>query len=169
MAAFNHRRLLLFRNNLLRLLLLRRRQKRRKKYKKRFWIRRIYAERQQKGEFHLLVKELNMFDHEYFFQCFRMSPGLLDKLLSWVGPHIKKKTTNIREPIGPKERLCVCLRFLVTGDAQTTIAASYRISPAVVGRIIGETCEVLWKIMIEKGFLKMPCTLEEWKTIANEF
>jgi hypothetical protein len=49
MASLNRRRLLLLRSNLLRLLLLRRRQKRRTKYKKRFWIRRIYAERQQKG------------------------------------------------------------------------------------------------------------------------
>ena len=111
MAAFNHRRLLLFRNNLLRLLLLRRRQKRRKKYKKRFWIRRIYAERQQKGEFHLLVKELNMFDHEYFFQCFRMSPGLLDELLSWVGPHIKKKNNKHTRTDRPKRKV-VCLSTL---------------------------------------------------------
>ena len=71
MAAFNIRRLLLLRNNLLRLLLLRRRQKRRTKYRKRFWVRRVYTERQQKGEFHLLVKELRVYDQEYFFQCFR--------------------------------------------------------------------------------------------------
>lgn len=155
--------------NLLRLLLLRRRQKRRMKYKKRFWIRRIYAERQQKGEFHLLVKELSIYDHEYFFQCFRMSPTLLEELLSWIGPQLRKKTTRMRESIGPKERLCVCLRFLVTGDAQTTIAASYRISPAVVGRIINETCVALWNIMIEKGYIKTPCQEAEWKAIADEF
>ena len=150
MAALNRRRMLLLRNNLLRLLLLRRRQKQRTRYKKRFWIRRIYAERQQKEEFHLLVKELSIFDHEYFFQCFRMSPGFLDELLFSIGPHIQKKNNK-------------------SGDAQTTTAASYRISPAVVGRIIAETCELLWKTMIEKGFLKMPCTVEDWKIIAHEF
>ena len=80
---------------------------------------------------------------------------------------IQKQTTKMREPIGPRERLCVCLRYLVTGDAQITIATSYRMSPAVVGRIINETCEVLWKTLIERGFLKQPCT-EEWRTIASE-
>ena len=169
MAALNTRRLLLLRNNLLRLFLLRRRRKRTTKYKKRFWIRRVYAERQQKGEFHLLVKELILFDQEYFFKCFRMSPTLFEELLSWTGHQLQRRTTRMREPIGPRERLCVCLRYLVTGDAQMTIATSYRMSPAVVGRIINETCEVLWKTLIEKGYLKQPCTEEEWKTIASEF
>ena len=75
----------------------------------------------------------------------------------------------MREPIGPSERLCVCLRYLVTGDAQVTIAASYRMSPAVVGRIINETCQLLWKTLIEKGYLKHPSTIEEWKAIAEDF
>ena len=154
MAAFNSRRLLLLRNGLLRLLLLRRRRKRLSKYKKRFWIRRVYAERQQKREFYLLVKELLLFDEEYFFQCFRMSPMVFEELLSWTGHQLQKQTTRMREPIGPRERLCICLRYLVTGDAQITIATSYRMSPAVVGRIINETCEVLWKTLIERGFLK---------------
>lgn len=57
----------------------------------------------------------------------------------------------MREPIDTKERLCVCLRYLVTGDAQITIATPYRMSPAVVGGIISETCEVFWKTLIEKG------------------
>ena len=32
--------------------------------KRRFWVRRIFAERKSKGEFHLLVKDLTFFDHE---------------------------------------------------------------------------------------------------------
>ena len=107
MPAINARRLLLLRNNILRLLLLRRRQKRRRKYRKRFWVRRIYAEREQKGEYHLLVKELKLYDQEYFFQCFRMSPTTFEQLLSWIGPHLLKTTTKMREPIGPSERLCL--------------------------------------------------------------
>ena len=115
------------------------------------------------------MKELLLFDEEYFFQCFRMSPTVFEELLSWTGHQLQKQTTRMRQPIGPRERLCVCLRYLVTGDAQITIATSYRMSPAVVGRIINETCEVLWKTLIERGFLKQPCTEEEWRTIASEF
>ena len=34
----------------------------------------------------------------------------------------------MREPIGPSERLSVTLRYLVTGDAQVSITASYHTS-----------------------------------------
>ena len=43
-----------------------------------------------------------------------------------VAPRILKSSQ--REPIGPSERLCVTLRYITTGDAQTTIAANFRIS-----------------------------------------
>ena len=51
---------------------------------------------------------------------------------------------------------CVALRYLVTGDAQDTIAANYRMSRAVVGRIINETCTGIWDEFINKGYLDHP-------------
>ena len=75
----------------------------------------------------------------------------------------------MREPVSPSERLSVFLRYLVTGDEQISIAASYCISPSTVGRIIGEMCKVLWKVLIEKGYLTAPTTKEHWKKIAKEF
>ena len=83
-------------------------------------------------------KELGLFDHEYFFKQFRMLPSKFEELLSYVG-HKIQKSESIREPIGAAETLCVTLQFLVTGDAQTTIASSYQISPTSIGRIIKET------------------------------
>ena len=78
----------------------------------------------------------------------------------------------MREPVSPSERLSVTLRYLVTGDEQTSIAASYCISPSTVGRIIGETCkvlwQVLWQVLIEKGYLTAPTTKEHWKKIATD-
>ena len=48
-------------------MLLRRRNKRKEKLKRRFWVRKIFMERKQKGEYHLLVKDLALCDHEIFF------------------------------------------------------------------------------------------------------
>ena len=170
MAAVNLRYLLLLKARLLiKILLLRRRERRLQKYKKRFWIRKIYEEREQKGEYHLLIKELRLYDAEYFFRCFRMTPTLFEELLNWFGPFLQKKDTKMRKAIHPSERLSVCLRYLVTGDAQVTISASFRMSPTVVGRIISETCEVVWKVLSAKGFIKNPSTELEWKSIAEEF
>ena len=36
------------------------------------WVRRIFQERETKGEFYLLVLHLRLHDEEYFFKYFRM-------------------------------------------------------------------------------------------------
>ena len=64
----------------------------------------------------------------FFFCCFRISPENFEMLLSWTGPKIKKVTTKMHESISVGQRLYVTLRYLVTGNAHVTIAASYRIS-----------------------------------------
>ena len=39
-----------------------------------YWVRKIYAERQTKGKYHLLVQDLKLYDQDYFFRYFRLSP-----------------------------------------------------------------------------------------------
>ena len=85
-----------------------------------------------------------------------MSPENFEMLLSWIGPKIKKVTTKMREPISVDQRLYVTLRYLVTGDANVTIAASYRMSPTTVGRIVKETCAVIWNVLCDKGYVSPP-------------
>ena len=143
-------------------------EERKKKITRRYWVRKIFQERKTKGEFHLLIKDLKLFDNEYFFKYFRMSPNKFEELLALVAPLITKEC-KVREPICPAERLCVTLRHLVTGDSHITIATSYRMSPTTVGRIIKETCSVIWKVLLDNGYLKSPTCEEEWLTIATEF
>ena len=163
------RRLLLLKKIQLLKLLALEDEKSNKKYKKRFWVRQLYQERKQKGDFHLLIQDLKLYDHQIFFQYFRMSPTELETLLTWVAPLIIKKETKMRESIQPSERLCVTMRFLVTGDSQITIASNFRISPSVIGRIINETCGAIWDVMYERDFLKPPNTPEKWQQVAQEF
>ena len=115
-----------------------------------------------------MVQEMKLFDHELFFKHFRMLPSKLEELLGWVAPKITKSGVK-RDPIGPEERLCVTLRYLVTGDAQITISASYRISQASIGRIIKEITGVIWDTLMEKGFLMVPEMENQWKKIARGF
>ena len=82
-----------------------------------------------------------------------MSPAKFEELLNIVAPRIAKCSLQ-REPIGPSERLCCTLRYLVTGDAQSTIAASYRISKTSVCRIVKETTDALWDVLKENFLSK---------------
>ena len=94
---------------------------------------------------------------------------LVRNFLTWIAPYIQKQETKMREPIYPRERLCVALRYLVTGDAQVTIAANYRMSPAIVGRIISEICKAIWYELINKGYLDHPNSEHDWLKVAQEF
>ena len=119
-----------------------------------------FSERQWKSEYHLLIKEFKLYDHEYFVKQFRMLPSKFEELFYFVAPVIAKSSFR-RDTISPQEWLCITLRYLVTGDAKTTIASSYRVSPTIAGRIISETCASIWTILVEKGFLKVPTTHRE--------
>ena len=170
MAAIN--KLYLLQKRLLLLLVLRRRMCKRRQLKpkvyKECWVRKIFQEREEKGEFNNLVKELRLFDHEYFFRNFRMSNQRFEKLLSWVGPHIAKSNKR-RSTTCPAERLIITLRYLATGDAQFTISSSYRVSPTTLSRIIRETTYVIWEALNENGYMCHPTTEDEWKRSSDEF
>ena len=143
--------------------------RKKQKAKKSAWVRKIFEVRTKKGEFHLLVRDLRLHDHQYFFRCFRMSPSTFEELLSFIAPIIINETTVMRDPIAPADRLAAIFRFLVTGDAQCTIASSYRISPTSVSRIISETYSALWDSLMARKFLDPPSTELEWKAISQEF
>ena len=54
------------------------------KRKNRYWMREIFQEREEKSLFTTLVKDLHLFDSEYFFKNFRMDTRKFEDLLSWV-------------------------------------------------------------------------------------
>ena len=131
-------------------------------------MRKIFAQRKEKGEYNNLVREMRIHDHEFFFKMFRMSPSQLEDITKLVAPFITKESVR-REAIPPQERLCVTLRYLVSGNSHVSLAASYRISQTSIGRIIPETCDVLWEVLCREGYLNVPRTQEEWKEVADAF
>ena len=143
--------------------------KRLKQKRRKFWVRDLYRERDEKGEFNTLVQDLRLHDHEYFFQCFRMLPAKFEELLRLVAPYITKCSTKMRDPILADQRLVITLRYLATGDAYTTIGASYHVSPTTVGRIVQETCKAIWNQLLVNGFMTAPKTEEGWRKVADDF
>ena len=74
----------------------------------------------------------------------------------------------MREPIPPDCRLAVKMRSLATGNAYTTIGASYRMNPYTVCKIVSETSKVM-EPLVRGSFIKTPQTEEEWYEIADGF
>ena len=146
----------------------RRRLREQLKYKKRFWVRKIFVERQHLGAFHTLVQECKLYDHEFFFKLFRMSPAQLEELVQWVAPLLVKSSMR-RQVISVAERLCVTIRHLASGDSHVSLAASYRIGLTTISRIIPETCEALCNVLLSRGYMSAPNNPSEWKRTANGF
>ena len=78
----------------------------------------------KKVEYHTLIQEMRLYDHESFYKYFRMTPSIFDQLLHMVGPALTRQQTNCRASVSPGERLAVTLWFLATGDSMQTIAFS---------------------------------------------
>ena len=85
--------------------------KRKVKGKRRWWVHDIIQKRKEYGEYHRLVKELEL-DEERFYQYFRMSKDQFKLILDLVEPHITKTDTQLRDSITPRERLAICIRYV---------------------------------------------------------
>ena len=97
--------ILLLQQQILLLNLIKRRQYQiKKKRKKRYWMRKIFQEREEKSLFTTLVKDLQLFDREYFFKNFRMNIRTFEDFLSWIAPIIQKSSLQ-RSSATPAERL----------------------------------------------------------------
>ena len=48
------------------------------RYKKSMWIRKLFEEREQKDELNMLIKDMKLFDSEWFFGTFVSLQELLD-------------------------------------------------------------------------------------------
>ena len=80
-------------------------------------MRPIFQLRNEHGEFHRLVREMQLGDHEYFFKYFRMYPDTFELLLKKIAPFVER-LNFMREPISAEERLEATLRYFVTGDEE---------------------------------------------------
>ena len=61
----------------------------------------------------MLVKDLQLFDREYFFKNFRMDTRTTEDLFFWIDPIIRKSFLR-RSNATPVEGLCVTLLYLAT-------------------------------------------------------
>ena len=115
-------------------------------------VQKIFTERRTKNEFNTLVLDLMLFGNFYVFQMFRMSLSHFKELLSQVAPRVIK-CSKFRDVSTTSERICLTLRYQVTGDAQVTIVRYDCVSPLVVSRINHITCDAIWTVIIHKEYL----------------
>ena len=89
--------------------------------------------------------DLRIFDQELFFKHFGKTTTKFWEILHMVAPSLTIES-RFWDTISEVERLCVNshTKHVVTGDSHTISSMNYRMGPTTAGRIIKETCCVIW-------------------------
>lgn len=127
-----------------------------KKIKKtrRMWVREWIEKRTEVGFTATLYEELKAEDPEMYKNFIRMNARDFDFLLELVTPLIQKEDTIMRKAIKPKERLCVTLRYLATGDSYKSLMYLFRIPSNTICTIIPEVCDAIYSVL-KNDFMKV--------------
>lgn len=130
-----------------------------KKKKRSVWSKKWLVNRSLYSDINLL-RELRTNEPNDFKNYPRMGADTFYELLALISPYIKKQDTIMREGIPPEERLMVTMRFLATGRSYECLKFSTAISPQAIGRIIPETCKVIYEVLKEQ-YLKVSTGIEK--------
>ncbi|GBO11006.1 hypothetical protein AVEN_242374-1, partial [Araneus ventricosus] len=96
-----------------------------------------------------------------------MDTASFEFLLKLVTPHIERKDTKMRKAISSGERLALTLRYLASGETQSSLAYQFRIAQNTISAILKAVCNAL--VTVLKDHLQTPATEAEWKSVSDEF
>ena len=75
-----------------------------------------------------------------------MSPNRFEHLLELIKPMIMKKNA-VREVIPPDECLAIALRFLASGESQTSLSYYFKIGKSTLCGVVEEVCQAIWTVL----------------------
>lgn len=132
------------------------------------WVAEIFKEenRTAQGASDNLLRTMELYDKQSFYNFLRMTPELFDKLLLLVEPSISKQYT-VRAPISATVRLQITLRYLATVDNLKSLAYLFRVSPSAIHNIISETSKAIWDCL--KPIVFEDLNEATWRKIAVGF
>ncbi|GFY37361.1 protein ALP1-like [Trichonephila inaurata madagascariensis] len=95
---------------------------RKAKKKRKIWQRKWLQRRIQLGCYENLMKELALEDSESYRRFLRMDVSTFEELVALVSPSIARKNTSMRKAIPAAERIALTLRYLQTGETQSSLS-----------------------------------------------
>lgn len=128
----------------------------------------LYRKRADEGAFNVLIDRHLIDDDTKFREYFRVSPFLFAKLLDVLNEDLECVATNwVPNPISPRLKLCVTLRYLATGESFRSMAFQFRAHHSTIGRIVEKCLSSIISRFLEKA-IPTP-TVESLKQIINDF
>ncbi|GFY46006.1 protein ALP1-like [Trichonephila inaurata madagascariensis] len=116
--------------------------------KRKIWQRKWLQRRTQLGCYENLMKELAL-------------------EVTLVSPSIERNNTSMREAIPAVERIALTLRYLATGETQSSLSYQFRIAQNTISGIIPAVCSAIYHHLGSE--IQVPESENEWKMVAEEF
>ncbi|XP_059099247.1 uncharacterized protein LOC131893283 [Tigriopus californicus] len=107
-------------------------------------------------------------DTEKFKATFRMDLSTFELIFRRIEGRITKIATNMRQPIPPRVRLQVALRYLTSGCSFKVLEEAFRISSKAIALIVPQVCDAIWQEFAEEE-IRSPQTQQEWLEKAKVF
>ena len=134
------------------------------------WVRSWLLDRDEDGQFRLLMDKLRLHDVQAFKNFTRMDPDFFFHLLEKLRPNITKKDTNYRKAIPPALRLALTLRYYASGDSYMSLRYNWLVAHNTVSKIIREVSKAIIQVYgIEEQVIMPPMTTEGWLAVERKF
>ncbi|GFY77097.1 DDE Tnp4 domain-containing protein [Trichonephila inaurata madagascariensis] len=112
--------------------------------KRKIWQRKWLQRRTQLGCYENLMKELALEDSESYRRFLRMDVSTFEELVALVSPSIERNNTSMREAILAAERIVLTLRYLATGETQSSLSYQFRKAQNTISGIIPAVCSAIY-------------------------
>ncbi|XP_042897245.2 uncharacterized protein [Parasteatoda tepidariorum] len=141
--------------------------KKKKEKKRTLWTKAWRLRRQRLGCYENLLRKLALEDQESYRRFLRMDTESFEYLLERIEPLISRQDTHMRKAIPAGERLAITLRYLATGETQSSIAFQFRVAQNTISGIIPAVCSAIAEVLKEE--MQVPSCPEEWLKISEDF
>ncbi|GFY64895.1 protein ALP1-like [Trichonephila inaurata madagascariensis] len=108
-----------------------------------------------------------MKDSESYRRFLRIDVSTFEELVALVSPSIERNNTSMREAIPAAERIALTLRYLATGETQSSLSYQFRIAQNTISGIIPAVCSAIYHHLGSE--IQVPESENEWKMVAEEF
>lgn len=125
-----------------------------KKYrKKRCWVKKWIARREDLGASNNLCLELRTENEDDFKNMFRVNRTQFIYLLHKIGSSIQRQNTTMRNAIPARTKLEIVLKYLATGDSLGTLSQLFRVPKCTISTFFVEVLEAIYSAL--EDFIKV--------------
>ena len=132
------------------------------------WVAEWLTLRTELGDYHKLMKQLELHDVPRFKNFVRMEPHMFQELLARVGPRLEGQDTFWRKALEPGLKLALTLRYLASGDTFKSLQFCFRVAHNTICQLVGPVCEAIIAEYSDELFT-LPVTPEGWMKEAQLF